>query len=178
MKNRLKKVIMCMLTSFVLVACGMDEDQKDKVTPVVNEDTENNSTENITNEDNEQTYKEYYVKGEKFEVDGCVFTIDDVILDINSDNVCAVLVSVENKSDSKRYLGSETFYADNYQCKNSYTSGFDTRLSDYTVNSIASVAAGRNIKVYYTAEYPEDATCLEMELEFNNTAEHIMVKLK
>lgn len=184
MKKIFKKTLALMCMTSVVLATGCGSSEKDGVketTKVENssseltEDnttadnvTENNTAENDTTENNtveEETQGvKMYGKGDTFELEGCTYTIDDIILDVNRKNACAILLTVVNNSDEKYSFGSADFYADNFKCEDSYVSSFDERLDGYVAAGIESVAAGRAIKVYYDSEYPEDCTSLEAEI--------------
>ena len=188
MKKIFKKtlVLMCMTSVVFATGCGSSEKDGAKETTKVetsseltednttadnatdNNTVENDATENDTTENNiveEETQEvKMYGKGDTFELDGCTFTIDDIIFDVNRKNACAILMTVVNNSDEKYSFDSADFYADNFKCEDSYVSSFDERLDGYVSAGIESVAAGRAIKVYYDSEYPEDCTSLEAEI--------------
>lgn len=165
MKRILNKalIVMSMAGILLLVGCGNAESNNGDGSASGNNGGgfEQRSTNNSSNEiESVKTY----VKGDTFEIAGCKFTIDDIILDVNEENVCAVLLTVVNSSDNKFSFANANFYADNFECEEAYVSSFDERLEGYVSAGLKSVEAGRAIKIYYDATYPEDCTELEAEV--------------
>lgn len=156
-------IVMCIAGVLLLVGCGNTESNNGGGNVVGNNGggTEQGSTNNSS--EKTQSVKTY-VKGDTFEIEGCKFTIDDIILDVHEQNVCAVLLTVVNNSDNKFSFANANFYADNFECESAYLSNVDERLEGYVSAGLKSVEAGRAIKVYYDTTYPEDCTELEAEV--------------
>lgn len=165
-----KTIVMMCITSVVLVTgCGNGEKYGVKETSNLENSVssgfeEDNITENTTFVVDKPQSDRIYEKGDVFEIEGCTFTIDDIVFDVNKQNVCAILLTVVNNGDKKFSFANADFYADNFECEEAYMSEYDERVKGYVTAALKSVDVGRGIKVYYDAKYPEDCTSLEAEI--------------
>lgn len=169
LKNML--VLMCMTGVVLVTGCGTGE--KDGMVETVEDEiivsTTSSEVENESTDKEENPMGEYYGKGDTFEYDGCKFTIDDIIMGLKPGNICAILVTIENNTDSTYWIGQAEFYADDIECEGAYS--YDERLIEYKQNTGGKVSAGRIIKVCYVSYYPENYDSLEVDVKRGLTGE-------
>lgn len=165
-KKIFNKVVamVCLVGTVMMVGCG------------------NKSSDGAVSESSaveEETVREVktYVKGDTFELEGCTFTIDDIILDACDRSICAILISVVNNSDEDFSFDSGDIYADNFLCKKSNLVGLDDRLDDYAWGGLKIADPGKGMRVYFEALYPEDSTSIEAELK-SETSDEVLFKVK